>query len=215
MDFLEGLSKFPIWHPPPSTKPSPTYLGEERHATIFLAVGQAVNEWERFELQMAILFRTFCEAESRAAQRAYGTIFGALGKGDAITAAATEFFRRRSSPNSDDAAMQEEDKTRLKKLLKAHTAAAAYRNNIAHGMVWEMRITRSDGTTASGGLYLCASPQTTKKLELPDSALSTYYYRAAEIQHCTKRFSELAYFTLDLAARIENHYLDPAKDPQE
>jgi hypothetical protein len=200
---------FPIWHPPPGTKPSRSYMGEPRKAIIFEAVGETLHLWESLEMTMATLFRRLCEAESLAAQRAYGTLFGANAKGDAIEAAADEFFRRRRAPTPADAERMAAARSWLTRFVSAHGAASTYRNNIAHGMAWEMHtfVQKEDGTQLESlGFYLCAAPQTTRKLELPDSHLSKYYYRVAEIKHCGGRFAALQHQALDLLKRLNDDY---------
>jgi hypothetical protein len=169
------------WHPPTKRLPSDTYRGEATKEPLHLAVGRALNQWECLESALAEIFRLMVDSRSMAAARAYGTISSAIGRRDALKAAASEFFRNKSDPCTDD----------FGKLFKAHESAAKYRNNIAHGICYGIV------DVGKGPIYwfLCPPQYNTKKNERLNSNRifqgSDYVYKASDILNCENRFEEL------------------------
>jgi hypothetical protein len=122
----------PEWHPPAKLTFHDFYpgSGEAEPEDIFVAVGRALNAWEKMEINLALFFHALIEAPGGAAYRAYGTIQGAEGRRNAIEAAAASFFRLRQDPLL----------AQVFPLTNSYPNAAPYRNNIAQSVTGEFAI---------------------------------------------------------------------------
>jgi hypothetical protein len=183
----------PLWHPPKRAVPSESYLGERDKDILHTAVGRALNEWELVESSLSLIFGHFVESKSPAARRSYGTIISAVARNAALEAAAIEFFREK----------EDESRADLFALIKAHLKAAQYRNNIAHGICYGWLYI--GGRQSSPGWFLCPPNYNTRKNDVP-AAGAAYIYKAADIDHCKKRFEQLATEATDLDGYLRKKY---------
>jgi hypothetical protein len=186
------------WTPPQRTAPSRKHLGEKTQRSLYTAVGNALSRWEHAETGLQRLFQLFCETKSHAAPRAYGTIVSAQGRAAAVRTAADEFFGKRNESVPDA----------LEKLLRAYETAAGVRNKIAHGIVGGIH---SRAPYERFGYYLTAPHYATRQNDrpLPGEAWwlgAKYFYRAAEIKHCAKRFEHLLAVSMHLISELNGRY---------
>jgi hypothetical protein len=181
----------PIWNPPVSKWVDGMH-GEDSKDLLYIAVGQALNEWERLESTLAFLFGRLCESHSIAARRAYGTMMSGRGRKDALEAATIEFFRDRGDAMMDD----------FFKLLNAYSKASEYRNHLAHG-ICNAIVSSADHS----GWFLCR-PQYVMKGDRQGITGADYVYRASHIGQCYVRFGQLADEAGSLDSYLAKSYPD-------
>ena len=109
---------------------------------IYLGVGHALSNWEHVETSMSMLFSVFVDSFSTASSRAYGSIFGSRGKADAIEEAGKVFFAVRRSladqKNREFIAQVDLFRSYFEVLLQNYRKASSRRNDIAHGMAYDL-----------------------------------------------------------------------------
>lgn len=179
---------------PERVAPSSDYHGEESTAPIHLAVGRALSMWEHAESAWAKGFQLFCEAQSLAAVRAFGTIESVASKNYALRYAALEFFATREP---DDAAL-------TKALLNVHSKASEYRNEIAHGMAMQPH---------AHGYFLCPASYATKRRKTRPAYPSElwglgadYFYWVHEIDLFRDHFEEILSAVMSLVMYLNEKY---------
>ena len=170
------------WIPPQRKEPSTKHKGESDIETLHIAVGRALSRWEHMESAFIKLFQLMCETPTLGACKAYSTIISATGRSGALRAAASVFFKDRDKADFDP----------VDTLLKAYANAAAYRNNIAHGIVAGMHGLNEPQT----GYYLTTPSYGRQFPNAPNAdelwwLSARYFYRVKEIYHCTERFDEM------------------------
>jgi hypothetical protein len=108
---------------------------------IHIAVGHALSNWEHVEAAASMLFSHFIDSNSIAAQRAYGTINGARARQAALREASDTFFLLRRNAYKKNRKIYEEVKIAEKcasVLIHNYGLASGRRNDIAHGIAWEL-----------------------------------------------------------------------------
>ncbi len=187
----------PELEPTPYFRPSPSFLGDPKMEPIYTEVGRALSLWEHMEMSMVRLYQVFCESQSFAACRAYGVIESPFTKSQLIRQACETFFRTR-----DDLP---EAKAAAKKLITAYERGSQYRNNVAHGIACAPLGPKLE----SYGYFLCPPTYSSKKHDLfsPSSLeSSTYYYRAKDIVHYSKRFESILNCSVRLSYSVNQYY---------
>lgn len=182
------------WERPPRAA-----KGSANSVEVHAAVGAALSQWETVETLVSALFALVSGApNSRAAQRAYGTIGGVRGRCDALRAAGDIFFNEIHK----DAVGWES----FNELLHNYQKASERRNDIAHGVaITEMR-----------GAFLAPPTYATKKIKLippqTDSVEAwAYAYSADDITALRAKFTELTKVVVDYQTALFYHYgLDKA-----
>lgn len=187
----------PAWTAPLKKVASATYLGEEGTPVIHTAVGRALSTWEHAESALIKLYQLLCETKSLAACRAYGTAESVFARFLAQKYAAEEFFENRD-PN---------DLRVVVSLLKTYNDAAPYRNQIAHGMAVQPH---------AFGYFLCPASYASRRRDTPYPTQlwglgASYFYRAAEIDHCQDHFENILKASMSLVLYLNEKYqvLDP------
>jgi hypothetical protein len=184
----------PIWNPPIKIIPSPTHLGMPDKDTLHLAVGRALNEWEILESVLALIFSHLVESISLAATRAYGTLIAGNARKEALEAAAIEFFREKPDPVMADYYI----------LFNTYSKTSQYRNNIAHGVCYNIIVT---GDTAfQSGWFLYPHQYNARRRRSIATIDADYIYKASDIDHCRLRFSQLQQEATDLEAHLRTNY---------
>lgn len=113
--------------------------GEQSEKLIYIAVGHALSMWEHVESAASMLFGHFVDSNSIAAQRAYGSINGARARETALRQASeTYFLLRRNLMEQRHRESIESMETSCKCFLRNYSLASARRNDIAHGVAYEL-----------------------------------------------------------------------------
>ena len=114
---------------------------------IHVGVGHALSNWEHVEAAAAMLFSHFVNSTSIAALRAYGTINGTRAREAALKQAAETFFALRKHAYKKDRKVYDDLKIAEKCtsiLIHNYGAASGRRNDIAHGIAWELSAKEQD-----------------------------------------------------------------------
>jgi hypothetical protein len=164
----------------------PAKIGDPDETPLFEAVGRALTTWETVEIECARLFAVFVATKRKytyhdPAVRAYGAIIGAVNRKNMLEFAAEPFFARRPKKK---ASFQK----RSADLIKEYIEFSARRNEIAHGLVRRIFITRKGGNPKLVGIYLIPSffnPKKFKKGEL------TYAYVSGDVIYYKQEFDKL------------------------
>jgi len=162
-------------------------MGNSREDAIFSAVGQALTEWEQLENACAQLFAVLVSANHKRAYlapaiRAYGTVNSAATRCKMLANAGGAYFAKRKTK----AQKHEAD---FDDLLKAYSNFASRRNDIAHGSVQRVFLTKRGTRPAALGLYLTPSfynPQKFKNEQL------SYLYTSNDLIFYRQEFTKLA-----------------------
>jgi hypothetical protein len=120
---------------------SKSNAGEPFASVIQIGVGHALTNWEHVENAVSMLFSQFTESSTIAAARAYGTIIGARARHSAVSAAMDVFFDIRKQRNKKDRETCNliiKHKEAATLLLTNYLTASKRRNDIAHGICWEL-----------------------------------------------------------------------------
>ena len=126
---------------------SKSMAGDPFASVIQLGVGHALTNWEHLENSVAVLFSLFTESGSIAAIRAYGTIIGARARHAAVSEAMDVFFDIRKQQHKKDRSIYDtlvSHKNAATILLANYLSASKRRNDIAHGVCWELSVVKSD-----------------------------------------------------------------------
>jgi hypothetical protein len=185
------------WKPSEKTEPSPEHRGEVDPSAIHTAVGQALSQFEHLESGLTRLFQLLCETPSFAACRAYGVVESPFTKAGMLRAAMEVFFARRVP-------LDAEYHSAMKALFAAYEVSHQYRNNIAHGMAVGFFL--SDGTHS--GYFLCPPSYATKKVAKVETYIlgAAYWYNVEDIQHYSKRFTEMLGEAMRLIQEVNKKY---------
>jgi hypothetical protein len=188
------------WKPTEKKVPSLEHRGEKETSLLHTSVGQALSQWEHLESGLTRLFQLLCETPSFAACRAYGTLESSYARAGLLRAAMEVFFARREPFDSEYHAA-------MKTLFAAYEKAQQYRNNIAHGIAVGFYL--SNG--AHSGYFLCPPSYATKKVEKIDPREvyllgAAYWYNFEDINHYTKRFTEMLSETMRLIMEVNKKY---------
>lgn len=127
------------------TRGAKSRQGAPSEKLIFIAVGHALSNWQHVEMAAATLFQQYVESASIAAQRAYGSILGARAREAALRQASETYFLLRlklwhESTHSTVRAMKRCSNI----FLRNYAAASARRNDIAHGVAYELSVADTD-----------------------------------------------------------------------
>ncbi len=168
----------------------PASRGDVDERAIFDAVGRALTEWETLEIECAKLFAVFVSANHKRsyhapAVRAYGTVTSVDTRFKMLQLAAESYFSKRPAKRDSF----EED---CNDLLGEYKQYAARRNEIAHGLVQKVFITRKATKRVSRqsviGIFLLPSFYNPKKFK---GEKFTYRYVSGDIIHYKQEFTKL------------------------
>lgn len=164
---------------------------------IHASVGAALSQWETLETLVSSLYALVAGApNSRAAQRAYGTITNVRGKCDALRAAGEVFFTEDRDEPVGWASFNE--------LVDNYCNAAPRRNDVAHGVA----------TQDDRGAFLVPPDYATRKIKIvappeKNSAKTRriYEYSSPDIDGFTTKFRALTKMVNDYQAGLYARYL--------
>ena len=176
--------------------------GDREPKELFVAVGEALTEWENVESSLAQLFAVFVSARGKStfwkpAVQAYGSIASFKSRCEMVRVAADAFFDTRKS--------LEVAKPRLKTLMTEAGQYSGRRNEIAHGKVSELFWNSPGRAAKSGGFYLLPSLFNPRKVK--KSTGLSYLYTSTDLTHYRQEFTKLH-------LRIEGFRRDLLKRPQ-
>lgn len=162
-------------------------LGDSNQNVIFNAVGEALTEWEQLENACAQLFAVLVSANQKRAYlapaiRAYGMVSGAGIRQQMLVSAAESYFSRRKG-------MAQKQEAELNGLMKEYSKFAARRNEIAHGLVQRVFLTKRGVRPAAIGIYLTPSFYNPKKFK--NEQLS-YLYTSSDLIFYRQEFTKLS-----------------------
>jgi hypothetical protein len=194
------------WDPRPDPKE-----GDPHEDITFAAVGRALTGWERFETKLSEMFGAIVspDADTLAAQRAYGSGTAFHGRAKMVAAAGAAYF---------NVFPDEKLASAVRDLLALGTNYAARRNDIAHGTV---KYYGGTSPTSKVGFALFPSAYNTSRNELLDPLWATilfphqiepkYTYSSLEIFYFTAKFVELADRADYLAGQFLERYTSREK----
>jgi hypothetical protein len=190
----------PEWEPHLKIEPAPGHRGESSVEPLYFAVGNALSRWEHLESGLTRLFQLMCESPSFAACRAYGVLDSPFTKAAMLHAATEVFFANRN-------ALESAYRSDLKTLYSAYGKAQQFRNNIAHGI--GVGYFLKEG--GHSGYFLSPPSYSTRKVAKIDPNEvyllgASYWYKANDIDHYAKRFTDMLAEVMRLIAAINNHY---------
>ena len=123
------------------TRGAKSKTGVPTEKLIYMAVGHALSNWEHVEAAALMLFSHFVESNSIAASRAYGSINGVAAREAALRQASETFFMLRKTASKKERGVHGEVKIAEQcagVLIRNYGQASARRNDIAHGIAWEL-----------------------------------------------------------------------------
>lgn len=175
--------------------------GDEGADSVYHAVGEALTQWERLEIELAGLFGILVDSASHAASRAYGVIVSARGRNEALERAGEVYFELHHP----------EHHLAFKNILRAVAYAAARRNDVAHGIV----VTYADRSVPGGGYYLVAAEYNSRKtdafIDLNNDvydpfafARHRYALTSREIKEYRLRFATLSHVVAELSRKLSS-----------
>jgi hypothetical protein len=139
---LAGQYKSPkYWERGPKSK-----SGEPFAAVLHVGVGHALTNWEHVENSASLLFSQFTESPTIAADRAYGAIVGSRARHAAIIQAMNVFFDIRLQQYKKERDIYKHvsmGKEVCEILLTNYILASSRRNDIAHGITFELSVVKS------------------------------------------------------------------------
>jgi hypothetical protein len=162
-------------------------MGDVDETAIFTQIGSALTEWENVEVECARLFAVFVSASKKRpyqapAVSAYGSIVGVSSRRKMLDLASESYFAFRPAKRTTFA-------TRCSQLINEYEKYAARRNELAHGLVKRVFVTKKGTRPQLIGIYLLPSffnPKKFKKGEL------TYSYVSGDVVHYRQEFTKLA-----------------------
>lgn len=165
---------------------------------IFNAVGQALTEWEQLENACAQLFAVLVSATRKRAYlapaiRAYGTITSAATRKDMLVAAGKAYFASRPATAQKFAA-------EFTELMQAYIEFASRRNDIAHGLVQRVFLTKRGVRPAAMGFYLTPSFYSAK---FKNEQLA-YLYTSTDLIFYRQEFTKLMLRVEGLKERMQS-----------
>ena len=123
-------------------RPARRAVGDEKAEIVFLGVGYALTRWELVELSCSILVNIMVDSHTVAAERAYGTIQGARSRAAALRQIGDVYFgTRQHLMDQRRRDLVEHFKTHasmFSALVDNYVDASNRRNDIAHGIVWNL-----------------------------------------------------------------------------
>jgi hypothetical protein len=169
---------------PWDVRPQPL-IGEREPQALFVAVGEALTEWENVETSLAKLFAVLVSARGKStfwlpAVQAYGSIASFKNRCDMIRVAGDAHFSTRQKIADKGGPFS--------KLIGEAGQYAARRNEIAHGKVSEVFWYDARKKSKSGGFYLLPSLFNPRKVKKSGIA---YAYVSADLLHYKQEFSKL------------------------
>lgn len=188
------------WDPRP-----PSSVGDSREDTIFSAVGQALTEWEQMENACAQLFAVLVSANHKRvylapAIRAYGTITSAATRQQMLANAGDAYFSKRKAK-----ALTHE--AEFNELIKAYKEFASRRNEIAHGSVQRVFLTKRGSRPDARGLYLTPSFYNPRKFK---NEVLSYLYTSIDLIFYRQEFTKLALRIGGLKERMQSRKRTPS-----
>ena len=155
-------------------------VGDPTEDITFAAVGRALTGWELFEVWLSRIFAelTGYDRGTSPAMRAYGAIMAFGSRADMVKAAAEAYFTHHPSPGIHN---------RLRDLLKLALKYSPRRNEIAHGIVYDL----SQRGIAS--YYLMPPEYASNKMEMSSGKYRVvshfrFKYASPDINHFTDCF---------------------------
>jgi hypothetical protein len=177
-------------------RPQPDYLGAATDRELFVSVGKALTTWEHVEEQLAALY-SFLASPSRyshAAFRSYGTLTATRPRRLMIEAAAEIFF-----VTFPDAQFPAE----LTEILTIYSDAGARRNEIAHGVSYEVSEDGPDDSVVIHHLLLPALHSTNKT---DHRLMAEYRFNSKTIDRLTDSFDQLGLEVERFFSRLKEFY---------
>lgn len=189
--------KKPLQEPKPSSRRPVSPRGDAQDNIIFKAVGQALTEWEQLENACAQLFAVIVSTNRKRAYlapavRAYGTITSAATRKEMLVSAAKAYFSSRPTKAKKFAAEFDE-------LMQAYIDFASRRNDIAHGRVQRVFLTKRGVRPAAIGMYLTPSFYSNKF----KNEQFAYLYTSADLIFYRQEFTKLMLRVGGLKERIK------------
>ena len=182
-------------------------IGDDNPDQIFHAVGMALSQWETLENEMFNLYLIFCESDNpatiNALRRAFGTIESSDGRRKALAEAASVYFGDHNYPNGIAKP--------YRLLFESHKKASDRRNEIAHGVVYNVMINNE----IKGNFLFPASYNSGRNSPYINSSIGEsggqfktemYRYTSSQIYTIARKFGELTAFTtkcFSAAGKIE------------
>jgi hypothetical protein len=153
---------------------------------IFSAVGQALTEWEQLENACAQLFAVLVSTNHKRAYlapaiRAYGTITSAATRKEMLVNAGEAYFAKRP-------AKAQSFKAEFTELMQAYIDFASRRNDIAHGLVQRVFLTKRGIRPAAIGIYLTPSFYSARHFKNEQLA---YLYTSSDLIFYRQEFTKL------------------------
>jgi hypothetical protein len=192
------------WDPRPISP-----MGDSREDAIFCAVGQTPTEWEVLESACAQLFAVLVSANHKRAYlapaiRAYGTISSAATRQQMLVNAGEAYFSRpKGKAQKHEAEFNER--------MNAYSKFASKRNEIAHGLVQRVFLTKRGIRPAAIGLYLTPSFYNPRKFK--NEQLS-YLYTSSDLIFYRQEFTNLALRVGGLKERMQSKTGHPRERTQ-
>jgi hypothetical protein len=182
------------WDPRPVSP-----MGDSREDAIFSAVGQALTEWEVLENACAQLFAVLVSANHKRAYlapaiRAYGTISSAVTRQQMLVKAGEAYFSSRKGK-------AQRHEAEFTELMKAYSNFAGRRNEIAHGLVQRVFLTKRGIRPAAIGRYLTPSFYNPKKFK---NGQLSYLYTSSDLIFYRQEFTKLALRVGGLKERMQS-----------
>jgi hypothetical protein len=180
--------------------PLPASSGDDYPDAIHLEVGRALAAWEGVEEVFAALFGCFVDADTWAADRAFGSVASSSTRREMLLNAASVFFETNCVlvPYVEW----------FSDVMKHYQSAPARRNEIAHALV------RMDGNK----YFLTPPDYSTRKTKvdlrprghpLPPYVQPSYKYSASNVAEFRERFNCLRFavwqYMQTLSANYSNH----------
>jgi hypothetical protein len=176
----------PQQEPKPSSRRPVSPVGDAREDMIFGAVGHALTEWEQLENACAQLFAVLVSTNHKRAYlapaiRAYGTITSAATRKEMLVNAGEAYFAKRP-------AKAQSFKAEFTELMQAYIDFASRRNDIAHGLVQRVFLTKRGIRPAAIGIYLTPSFYSARHFKNEQLA---YLYTSSDLIFYRQEFTKL------------------------
>jgi hypothetical protein len=181
----------------PSSRRPVSPVGDSQEDMIFSAVGQALTEWEQLENACAQLFAVLVSTSHKRAYlapaiRAYGTITSAATRKEMLVNAGEAYFASRPTK-------AQTFKVEFNQLMQAYIDFASRRNDIAHGLVQRVFLTKRGTRPAAIGIYLTPSFYSARHFKNEQLA---YLYTSGDLVFYRQEFTKLMLRVSGLKERL-------------
>ena len=178
----------------PWDRPSWPAEGDRTLDAVYAAVGGALSEWERYEAVLSYVFAGFTTpTEVAIGRRTYSAVRTFEGRAEMLRAASEAYFTK--YPNAKLL-------TQFKDVLRAATAFAPRRNDIAHGSADHYRRAPPAPLEIPAPDRYALFPAFASFRERDMSGTPSYCYTSAEIEYFRGQFLLLRRPARDLADRL-------------